>query len=171
MSIKKIKWMEQPERFFPAPKTIVNCIKWHIVLSDKANKIHREVNREAYEKTFICLTDLKPSPESDKLIDRDREYISSLVYQNVVLTEAAMLLGRELWIQKRRGSSEFDDELEQISLRDLAKWAEIFDVPLTIEAGGNLELAVEYTLGKKCEYLQCYVNALEGRPYHESICD
>ena len=156
------KWLTEPDKYYPEPKTICNAIKWHIALADKAEQMNREINHKAYKEILINAGALKPTPEADKLIYRDQQYIASLGYENVALIEAAMLLGRELYYMSRNGYSDYDEEIESIGIRDLKKWMEVFEVPPTIEAGGNLAEAVEYTLSKRTMFLQAFIDSLEG---------
>lgn len=156
------KWLDEPEKYYPEPKTIANCIKWHIAISNKAEKIHQEINEDVYKEMFIDVSKLKNSPEADALLERDQEYICSLGYTNVALIEAAMLLGRELFYKNRNGFSDYDEEINDIGVRDLSKWLDVFDIPESIETGGDLVSAVEYTLSKRTCFLQAYINELEG---------
>jgi len=157
------KWLEEPEKFFPEPKTIVNCIKWHISLINKERAIRKEVNKHLQGKAFYCLADLKDSPEADAMFVRDMQFISSLGYINVARIEAAMMIGRELWYKNRnKGYTDYKKELSEIKLSDLDAWIEVFDIPASIAEGGNVHLATEYTLGKRVDFLKAYIDALEG---------
>lgn len=157
------KWLEEPEKYFPEPKTIVNYIKWHIALYKKAHEINREINHEAYKKELVCLADIISSPEAESLRKRDYEYISNLGYENVARIEAAMLIGRELWYKNRNaGYSDYDEELREYKLSDLDAWMKVFDIPPSIAAGGDNNAATEYTLSKRPDFLQTYIDSLEG---------
>lgn len=157
------EWLTAPDKYYPEHKTIIDCIKWHLALKGMYSSLFHEVNSEAYDVAGVaCLSDLKTSPEIISLIRRDREYISSLGYINVARIEAAMMIGRELWYKARNGCTDYDEELSEIKLSDLDEWMKVFYIPPSIEAGGNIGLAVEYTLGKRPEFLRLYVEALEG---------
>lgn len=155
------KWLQHPELFYPDPMTIINVIKWHIAIADKAHKAFREANKEAYAKDIPCMSDFKKSAEADALYKRDQEYIEALGYQNIVLIESAMMLGRELWYKQHNGHTDYERELKNIGISNLKSWADVFDIPPTIEEGGNLKMAIEYTLGKNTEFLQAYIDAYE----------
>ncbi len=157
------KWLKEPGKYYPEHKTIIDCIKWHLALKGIYSRLFHEVNSEAYDVAGVaCLSDLKTSPEIISLIRRDREYISSLGYAFVAKFETAMMIGRELWYKNRNGYTDYDEELSKIELTDLDEWMKVFHIPATVEEGGNIFLAVEYTLGKRPEFLRLYVEALEG---------
>lgn len=157
------KWLDHPEQFYPEPRTIVNCIKWHIALTHKESALRKEANKHLQGKSFYCLGNLNDSPEADAMYIRDMQFISSLGYINVARMEAAMQIGRELYYKKHHtGYSEYDEELSKYKLSDLDTWMKVFDIPPSIAEGGNIEAATEYTLGKIPDFLQAYVDALEG---------
>lgn len=155
------KWLQHPELFYPEPMTIINVIKWHIAIADKAHKAFREANKEAYAKNIPHMSDFKRSTEADALFKRDRAFFEVLGYQNMVLAEAAMMLGRELWYKNRNSYSDYEKEIKRIGVHNLHAWIDVFDIPPTIEEGGNLKMAIEYTLGKNTEFLQAYIDAYE----------
>ena len=162
------KWLQHPELYYPEPKTIINCIKWHIAVSDKASKIFREANKDAYSMDIPSVSDFKRSPEADALYKRDREYFETLGYQNIALIESAMMLGRELWYKNRNSHSDYDKEIRRIGILDLHAWLDVFDIPPTIADGRNLKMAIEYTLSKNTEFLQAYIDAYEKPQRGES---
>ena len=154
-------WQQHPELYYPEPKTIINCIKWHIALAGMADKAFREANKEAYSMDIPSVSDFKSSAEADALYKRDEEYFEALGYKNVALVESAMMLGRELWYKNRNSFSDYDDEIKSIGILDLHAWLDVFEIPPSIEEGGNLKRAIEYTLGKNTEFLQAYIDAYE----------
>ena len=158
------KWLEEPEKFYPEPKTLVNVIKWHIAIKRISAKLSHEVNKDAYDEYRIaCLSDIKTTPEMKALRSRDIEFGSSLEYEIVARIEAAMMIGRELWYKKRNvGYTDYDEELSKYKLSDLDAWMKVFAIPPSIAAGGNIEAATEYTLGKRADFLQTYIDSLEG---------
>ncbi len=161
------KWITEPERFTPEHKTIIDCIKWHLAIKNKYSTLFQELNSDTYDEDGVaCLGDLKTTSEIMFLICRDKEYISRLGYINVARIEAAMMYGRELWYKNRNGYTDYDEELSKIEISDLTRWMKVFHIPPTIEEGGNVERAVEYTLAKRGEFLQLYVDAYEK--YRES---
>ncbi|MCR5234548.1 MAG: hypothetical protein K6E53_11700 [Lachnospiraceae bacterium] len=156
-------WLEEPETYYPEPKTIRNIIKWHIVLADRVEAMSRADRPKSDIKGLVAMSSIKISPETDRMFNREVEYFHTLGYTNVALIEAAMLLGRELYYWNRTGCTEYEEEIKEIGLRDLHKWMEVFEIPPTIETGGNLEQAVEYTLSKITPFLQTYIDYIEGR--------
>ena len=154
-------WIDRPDMYYPKPLTIINVIKWHIAVSNKAGKAFREANKEAYNKEIPSMSDFKRSHEADSLYKRDKEYFEALGYQNIALIESAMLLGRELWYKNRTGCSDYENEIKDIGIKDLHTWLDVFEIPPSIEEGGNLKRAIEYTLGKNTEFLQAYIDAYE----------
>lgn len=157
------KWLKEPHKYYPEPKTLLNVMKWHCAIMELYSKAYHEINEDKYDDLGVaCLSDLVTSPEVDALFDRDEKYMLSLGYDNIKRIEAAMLIGREMFYTKRCGFSEYDEEMEKYSLRDLDKWCEVFEVPLSIAEGGDLGLATEYTLSKKPIFLQTYIKAVES---------
>lgn len=153
------KWLQHPELYYPEPMTIINVIKWHIAISDKAGKAFYEINKEAYGKDIPCMSEIKRSPEAEALYKRDKEYIESLGYQNIVLIQVAMMVGRELWYKQHTGHTDYENELAHIGIDNLSAWLDVFDIPRTLQEGGNLSTALDYTLGKITEFLQTYIDA------------
>ncbi len=157
------KWLSEPETYYPEPQTIPNMIRWHIAITHKVYSLNREINKSIYDTGdhMPCLSDFRTSKQANALFKRDMDFFSSLGYQNIARCEAAMMLGRELFYREcNKGYSEYDDEIRDIDLNDLDKWMEVFKIPPTIEAGGNINAAVEYTFGKIPDFLQAYVDAL-----------
>ena len=133
------KWLKEPEKYYPEPKTLRNIIEWHCALASKSNT----------------------NFDYDLLVRYEEDYFIQLGYKYVKLIECAMLIGRELYYKKLHGYSEYEDELGKYDIRDLASWCKVFDVPETIEEGGNLVMAVEYTLSKIPVFLETYIKAVE----------
>jgi len=169
--IKESVWLEHPELYFPEPRTLTNCMKWHLALKTKINERHRALNPSLYEVEedgFPRITSAaewesaKTDPELDAMQERDRDFILGLGYTNVALIEAAILVGRDIWYKNHRGHAACieDDLLDQISLSDVIQWAAVYNVPLTEREGGNLARAYEYAFGKNIEFLQSYVDKL-----------
>ena len=156
----KTAWIGDPAKAFPNPSNLVDVIKWHIALQDRAEELYRQANEKAYQTTCPCLSDFRSCPEHDVLIKRDRDYISGLGYEMVAQIETAMLIGRELFYKERNGHSVYDPQLSKIDIRSLKEWAIIFEVPLTEKTGGKIDSAVSYALGKNKEFLQAYIDRL-----------
>ncbi len=156
------KWLSEPEIYYPEPQTILNVLRWHIAIMRKVNSMNSEINKDKCTgNQMMCLTEYRTSRQAAALFKRDRFFLGGIGYQNIARCEAAMMLGRELYYREHnKGYSEYDDEIRDIDLNDLDKWMEVFEIPPTIEAGGNINVAVEYTFGKIPDFLQAYVDAL-----------
>lgn len=165
MDINNIKWMQHPEQYYPEPKTLVNCMKWHIALMKRISERHRVINPRQDEDIpkLKDMADIKSDNESRMMQDRDRAFFEGLGYTNVAFIETAILIGRDLWYRNRNGSAACveDKTLDEVDIRDLKQWADIYDVPLTIQDGGNIRAAYEYAFIKNRDFLQCYIDRLE----------
>lgn len=159
------KWLEHPEQYYPEPKTIINVMKWHVSLERLIGRKNKELDTDSYEDGYRlrCMSDFKSSREIDDLYLRDEIFIKSLGYKNVALCEVCMLIGRDLWYRRRNGTAACveDELLDTIDIRDLKKWAEIYDVPLSVETGGEINAAYEYTFGKIPDFMAAYIDAVE----------
>lgn len=166
------KWLKHPELYYPEPVTLTNCMKWHLALDKLITDMHRKVNAHLYEEEENGIPKLHPiseyrtTPEIEALRERDRQFFFSLGYLNVALIEAAILLGREFVYLKKCGDTQCIDQelLSSVSIRDLEKWAEIFDIPLTEQDGGNINMAYEYAFWKRSDFMQAYIDNLSAIP-------
>lgn len=167
--INNSRWLEHPELYYPEPLTLRNCMRWHLALDEIAEDAYRKTNSHLYDDEdgdgiprLHAMSEYKSSPEADALWDRDKEFFFSLGYINVALIETAILIGREFWYKQHSGRTACipDRYLKTVDIKDLKKWAEIFDVPLTEQEGGNIEMAYEYAFGKRREFLQMYLDCI-----------
>jgi len=167
--INNSRWIEHPELYYPEPITLSNCMRWHLALDKIASDEYRATNSHLYEDKneagvprLHALSEFRHSTEAKALQDRDKEFFMSLGYVNVALIETAILIGREFWYKRRTGRTANipDRLLRTVDIRDLKRWAEIFDIPLTEQEGGNIKLAYEYAFWKRSEFLQMYLDRL-----------
>lgn len=154
------RWLENPESYYPNDSSIDKAIAWYVALREKIRTLYNELNPIREGELILRLSDFKSTPKLDEMLRRGRDYLSSLGYDIVALIETAMLIGRELWFKKRCHYSDYSAELDSIGLKDLRRWAEVFEVPLSEEAGGNLDMAVEYTTSKRIDFLREYLTAI-----------
>ena len=157
------KWLQHPELYYPEPKTIINCIKWHIAMMKLIDKKYGQGSTGVKDASEI-----KISSEIKALDARDMNFFAELGYCNIARIETAMMLGRELWFKENKHFSEYEAELKTISIDDLDAWREVFEIPAYISEGGNINSAIEYTLGKRPEFLQAYIDAYEKTQRGES---
>lgn len=143
-------WLIQPDKYYPPADDIVSIMRWHVALMDKAE------GKSTSKSRVVDITEISYPPEV--LIQRDIRFFMSLDYATIIKIETAMLIGCEIWY---RGSSQYQQELQNIPLTDLDQWAEILEIPLTEEKGGNKSEAVDYMTSKRAEIWQCYIDAVE----------
>lgn len=156
------KWLEEPETYYPDPVTLQNVLRWHVALMGKIDQIRKADRPSKGQKVMLIpMSEVTCSSDADKLYDRDRAFIRSLGYDAVAKIEAAMMLGRELYYRNRNGYSDYEQEIQDIGLENLEQWMDVFDIPASVDKGGNINLAIEYTLSKIPVFLQCYVTAIE----------
>ena len=110
----------------------------------KEQSRHRRVERQGLKRSQIAEFDV---PDFIYDISFDYETLEMMDYRSIALLEVIMLIGRELYISKLHNSS-FTSEYRGIDLDDFNRWADIFNIPLTEEEGGDRYQAMEYILGK-----------------------
>ena len=144
--MKNTKWLEQLNKDLPPKDDILAIMKWHI----KTSKL---IEGEAPAPALVIdMTTVRYS--QDELFKMDETFFRSLDYPTIAKIETAVLIGRELWYGER---SEYCNELKAIPLSDYDKWSELFNVSLS---GGNIAEAADYTLSKRPEIWQAYVDAV-----------
>ena len=147
--MKNTKWLEQLNKDLPPKDDILAIMKWHI----KTSKL---IEGEAPAPALVIDMTTVRYPQ-DELFKMDETFFRSLDYPTIAKIETAVLIGRELWYGS---NSQYQEELNTIPLTDLEQWAEVLSVPLTEASGGNIAEAVDYTLSKRPEIWQAYVDAV-----------
>ena len=163
------KWIDHPELYYPEPVTLRNCMRWHLALDELIDDAYRIANAQIYgdqdsesSPRLHALSEFKTSSSGERLRDRDRQFFLSLGYVNVALIETAILIGRELWYKDHSGTTATipDKYLRTISIRDLRKWAAIFDIPLVEKKENDIRRAYDYAFSKNSKFLRAYINRL-----------
>lgn len=139
-------WIEHPTEFYPPTDNIISIMEWHVALMKQIDK--------PSPKVWETVTDICEIQVNRDQIRREEDFFRSLDYPTIAKIETAVLIGRELWYGER---SEYCNELKAILLSDYDKWSELFNVSLS---GGNIAEAVDYTLSKRPEIWQAYVDAV-----------
>ncbi len=147
--MRNTKWIEQLNKELPPKDDVIAIMKWHIETA-------KLMEGETTAPSMVLDVSGIRYPQ-DELFKMDETFFSGLDYPTIAKIETAMLIGRALFFGN---SSQYKKELKTIPLTDLEQWAKVLSVPLTEASGGNLAEAVDYTLSKRPEIWEAYINAV-----------
>lgn len=150
----------RPDRYYPDPSDILTVMEWIVAIQEMIFKEMRETNGRGYtEETAATFPDPQTTPHIEEMKTRLNSYLNNLGYDCLALVEGGLYLGRDLFYIATTGScylKNVDVNLNNVS--NLEYWCNFYEIPLTEEAGGDLDEAVKTIEDASWRYLNSYLD-------------
>ncbi len=122
---------------------------------ERLDQQNRPKDQAGNPKSWFSLNEVAypVSNQEEKLLHKEYDIMANLLYEDVIKIEAAMLLGRDLYLKEK---------LPRHPNTDIEFWIDYYDIPKSTESGGNKDMAISYTLAKTYIYLEKYYDTVCG---------